>query len=329
MVERDHQVILKALGDALREGAAALADESLHSPAAAFRAVAAADLALADAPVFLSALSLLVQLGEPGNYVTGELRRHAERLTEISREIAPYRDQLGSLLDAEKRLRAAASERTEINDRIEELRRIEKLAASTADLRAQRDALEARANVVARAAADATVGIALAGQELISVTGDLLENLGNEVRQLLRQAADQDRLLQARLAERQATASRIAEDLAQLKDQLAVAESEAAAAESEFEQARVAASARLAALTKYAAANRAISTALAASAAEPGLAAGVVAGAAVDLDEAERRLAAVDRTLAEVLAEHERLRQAAQHALHPKTLIGPASPEEK
>ena len=270
MVDRDHQAILKTLGDALRDGAAALADESLRSPAAAFRAVAAADLALADAPEFLTALGLLVKLGEPGDYVTAELRRHAERLTDISREIAPYRDQLDTLLDAEKRLRAAASEHDEIMDRISDLRRVEVLAASTADLRAQQDALEDRADMVSRAAADATVSIALAGQELILITGDLLETLGNEVREMLRQAADQDRLLQARLAERQATASRIAADLAQLKEQLAAAESEAAAAESEFDRAYAATSTRLAALSRYAAANRAISAALAAPPGEPG-----------------------------------------------------------
>jgi chromosome segregation ATPase len=329
MVDHDHQVILKTLGEALRDGAAALADQSLRSPAAAFRAVAAADLALADAPRFLDALDLLVRLSEPGDYVTAELRRHAEQFTGISREVAPYREQLDTLLDAEKRLRAAASERDEIMGRIAELRRVETLAASTADLRAQRDALEDRADMVSRAAADATVSIALASQELISITGDLLEALGDEVRELVRQAADQDRLLQARLAERKAKASGIAAEQAQLKEQLATAESEAAAAESAFEQAYTATSARLAALTRYAAANRAISTALTVPTAETGPADGLVAGPAAGLEEAERRLGEVDNALAEALAEHERLRQAAQSVLHPPTATGPASPEEK
>jgi len=329
MADRDHQAILKTLGEVLRDGAAALADESLRSPAAAFRAVAAADRALADAPRFLAALDLLVRLGEPGDYVTSELRHHAERLTAISGEVAPYRDQLDTLLDAEKRLRAAANERDEIMNRVAELRQVETLAASTTELRAQRDALEDRAEMISRAAADATVSIALASQELISISGELLETLGDEVREMMRQAADQDRLLQARLAERQAMSSRIATDLEQLKEQLATAEREAAGAESEFDQAYTATSARLAALTRYAAANRAISAALAVSPAGTDPAYGPAAGIAAGLDQAERYLGEADNALADALAEHERLRQAAQTVLHPATTIGPASPEEK
>jgi len=331
---RDYRAVLAALGGALREAAAALGDETLRSPAAAFRAVAAADLALADAPEFLSALGPLVALGEPGDYVAAELARYQERLAEVSRQIATYREQLDTLLESEKQLLGATGERDELIAQIADLRRIEQLADSCADLRAQRDALEIRAGAVARAVADADVGMALAGQELIKVTGTALETLGEEIRETLRRAADQDRLLQARLAERRATTSKIARDTARLQEQLTAAESGAAAAETEFERIRTATSERLAALNRYAAANRAISAALAASAeSDPASGGGADAtadqDATADLDEAERRLAAVDTALADALAEHERLRQATQTALHPEPFTSSASPEEK
>ncbi len=216
----DHRAVLAALGSALREAATVLGDETLRSPAAAFRAVAAADLALADAPEFLNALAPLVALGQPGDYVTAELARYRERLGETSREIATYREQLDELLESEKQLLAAAGERDDLIAQISDLRRIEQLADSCADLRAQRDALEIRATAVARAVADTDMGMALAGQELITVTGTVLETLGDEIRDTLRRAADQDRLLQARLAERRATASQVAKDTATLQEQL-------------------------------------------------------------------------------------------------------------
>ena len=321
----DHRAVLESLGRALREAADALRDEALRSPAAAFRAVAAADRALADAPDFLGALGPLVALGEPGDYVTRELKRHQERLAETSRQTAPYRDQLDALLDSETRLQACVSEREKIIERIAELRRVEQLAASTAELRAERDVLETRADVVARAVADADVGLTLAGQELITVTGSLLETLAEEIRETLRRAAEQDRLLQARLAERRATTTRISEDTARLEQQLAAAEEAAAAAESAFEQAHTATSARLAALTRYAEANRAISAALA----ESGPAAGGAPDVIAHLDEAEQRLTAVDTALANALAEHQRLRQAAQATLRVRLATSPASPEEQ
>ncbi len=84
-------------------------------------------------------------------------------------------------------------------------------------------------------------------------------------------------------------------------------------------------------MNRYAAANRAISAALAASAASAADRGGTDAtaepDAMADLDEAERRLTAVDTVLADALAENERLRQATQTALHPEPL--PGSPEEK
>jgi putative ABC transport system permease protein len=324
--------VLEALGDALREAVAVLGEQALRSRAAAFRAVAAADRALADAPDFLRALAPLLELGEPGDYVTTELREHRERLAEMSRQTAPYRDQLDTLLDSEQRLQSAAAEHDAIMKRIVDLRRIEQLAASAAELRAQRDALEVRADKVARAVADADAGLVLAGQELVTISGDLLEALEEEIRQILRRATEQDRLLQARLAERQATMRRIAEDRSQVEEQLAAAENEAAAAEAAFDEARTATSARLAALSRYAAANRAISGALTAASAESGLANGDAAAAAAvtaDLDEAERRLATADTAMAGILAEHQRLRQAAHAVLRLEIPIGSASPEEK
>jgi len=351
---RDYRAVLDELGGALRQATTALDDQALRSPAAAFRAVAAANLALVDVPRFLRALEPLLTLGEPGEYVAAELARNAEQLAEMSRQIAPYRKQLEALLESEQQLLAADGEREEIMTQIADLRRIEQLADSCADLRAQRDALESRADVVARAVADADVGLALAGHELITVTGNVLQTLDEDIRETLRRAADQDRLLQARLAERRATASRTAEDTARLQEQLAAAESEAAAAEAEFERTHTATAARLAALSRYAAANRAISAALTAVAesgparadtarvdvdtARGDLARGdlangdrVSAGLAdptADLDEAERRLAAVDTMLADALAQHDRLRQAAQAVLRPKPSTSPASPEE-
>lgn len=311
----DHGTVLAALGHALREAASALGDQTLRSPAAAFRAVAAANRALADTPWFVSALTPLLALGEPSDYVTTELAAHQAQLTEMSRRTAPYREQLDILLESERRLQAAAAERDTIMARVAELRRIEQIAASTADLRAQRDALEARADALARAAADADVSLALAGQDLITVTGDLLEAVGEETREALRRAAEQDRLLQARLDERRATTQRVAGDTAQLEQRVAAAEHEAAAAESEFEQARAAISARVAALTRYAAANRAVSAGLTAASAETGSLSGGTAEVAVNLDEAEKRLEAADAAMAEILTEHQRLRQAAQTAL--------------
>jgi DNA repair exonuclease SbcCD ATPase subunit len=328
-VARDQLAVLEALGEALREAVAVLGDQALHSPAAAFRAIAAADRALAGAPELLRALTPLLELGEPGDYVTAELTKNQSLLAEISRQTAPYKDQLDTLLDSENRLQDAAAERDAVLERIEDLRRIEQLAAADADLRAQRDALETRADQVARAVADADVGLVLAGRELITLTGDLLEVVEEEIKQTLRRAADQDRLLQARLAERQATLRRIAEDTARVEEQLAAAEDEAAAAESEFEQTRTTTSARLAALSRYAAANRAVSAALAAASAESGLAGDGAAAVTADLNEAERRLAAADAAMADVLAEHQRLRQAAQAPLRLKMPASPAPPEEK
>jgi hypothetical protein len=287
-------LVLKWTVDVLRKDAAG-------TPAAAFRAVAAADRALTAVPEFFAALSCLVELGEPSAEVAADLGRHAEQMDELEHRLAARRERLSELLAAEERMRAEVARQDEISAQIAELERIERLAAHVAELRAQRDKLADRTKAIAAAVTEEEAGLVTVGQPLLTLTDDLLDGLAEQTRTLLLRAAEQDQLLQARIAEHRQAAERAAAETERRSAELA----EAAQAQARYESVQADAVGRLAALRRYQAANRDVAEALAGRPArasgEPGRALDPVAEALRALGRVQARLADIDALLASAL----------------------------
>lgn len=321
----DDLAALTALHAVVEWATCALGRDATRSPAGAFRAVVAVDDALAAAPAFFAALRPLVQDAEPAEEVAADLRRHEEQMAGLARQTASLRKRLAALSQAEDRFNAEIQARDGIAARIAELERTERLAASVAELRAQRDVLEQRAQEVADMVAAADGDIAVAADRLVTLTADLLAALADDTRDKLHRAREQDRLLETRLAERRRTAEQLAQQTGQLREELAAAQEQAAAAQIELEQVQAQAEGRLAALHRYAAADRAVSSALTGQAAgpqEPGSpkefgtakvpagpkeAAGT-SGLLAALDQVEERLTGIDGQLKALLKSRERER---------------------
>ncbi|HLK72994.1 MAG TPA: hypothetical protein VKU77_05025 [Streptosporangiaceae bacterium] len=297
---------LDLLGPVLTWTVEVLRRDAASTPAAAFRAVAAADRALAAAPEFFATLSALVALGEPSAEVAADLGWHARQLAELERRLAARRERLSELLAAEERMRAEAAREDEIAAQIAELERIERLAAHVAELRAQRDLLADRTKAMTAAVTGAEAELAAAGQPLITLSGELLNDLAEQTRALLLRAAGQDQLLKVRIAEHRQAAERAAADTGRCRAELAEAEAAAAAAQAEYESVQANAAGHLAALRRYQQANHDVADALAARPERDGgaAAAGVldpVAEALHALGGVQARLAEIDALLASAI----------------------------
>ena len=297
---------LDVLGLVLRWSVEVLSADVLVAPADAFRAIAAADRALAAAPALFAALMSLVAHGEPSPEVAADLSRHAERLAELQQRIAPERDRLAALQQAEARLRAETAYHNEIAAQIAELERVERLAADVGRLREQRDRLAERAQGVAASVTTADAELEAAGEQLITVTGELLDSLAHDTRAVLLRAREQDAQLQDQIVERHAAIDRTAAETERLRAELAEAEAEAATARADHQSLRAEADARLAALRRHAAADRAVAEALAGWR-SPGSAGEsrpptLVEDAIHGLAEVDTRLAEIDELLGRVLS---------------------------
>jgi len=310
-------VALDVLGLVLRWSLDVLRADSLAAPGAAFRAVAAADRALAPAPALFATLMSLVAHGEPSPEVAADLDRHAERLAELKRRTAPQRERLAALQEAEERLRAETACQEEIAADIAELERVERLAADVGLMRQQRDRLEERARNVAVVVTTADAELKAAGDHLISVSNELLASLASDTSAVLIRAREQDRMLQDQLAEHRAAIERATAETEQLRAELAEAEAGAAAARARHESLHAEADARLAALRRHAAADQAVAEALAGWS-SPGSGEEVRPSTLVEeavrgLTEVDVRLTEIDELLGRVLNadEHDDVRGAA------------------
>ena len=324
---------LNVLGLVLRWTADTLRADSMRAPAAAFRAVAAADRAFAAAPALFAALELLIERGEPAEQVAADLNRYSERLAALKRQTEPLRNRLRALEEADARMRADIAARDRIGARIAELERIERLAAAVPELRAQRDVLEARAQQMATAAVSAETELTAAGERLVTLTAELMDSLATNTREVLRRAGEQDRLLRERLTDRRGAIERAAGESARLRAELAEATTAATNARERFEQARAEAVTRLAALRRYAAADRDVGDALVRLSAEDEEASrrhAAIPRAMTALQEIEVRLAEVDAALGDALAADMQAREQALSALRAgEPGLSPASAEEE
>jgi len=302
----DELAALDVLGLALHWSADVMRGDAAGTPAAAFRAVAMADRALVAVPAFSAALESLVESSEPAAEVAQDLARYARRLAELDRDMASQRERLSELLDAEDRLRAEAARKDEISAQIAELERIEQLAARVAELRRQHGKLAERTKTVAAAVTSAEARLATSAEPLLTLTGNVLEHLAVRTRELLVRADEQDRLLQARIAEQRQAAERFSADAERRRAELAEAEAEVAREQARYERLCAEVSGRMAALRRYQAANRAVADALAGRAAIAGQAgtakADPVADAVRALDDVQERLAKIDTRLGSALA---------------------------
>jgi hypothetical protein len=300
---------LDALGLSLRWACDVLRGDATRTPAAALRAVAQADRALCTAPEFFAELSSLMERGEPAAEVAADLTRYAAQLAELDRLTAPRRNRLRELLDADARLQTAADSLDEVNARIAELERLQEVAAHLAELRGQRDRLEERLGTAAGAAADVEAGIVAATGPLLVATREALDTLTEHARERLRQAAEQDRLLQERIAEQREIAAQAAARTRAEQAKLATARERAAEELAKYQAAHADALGRTAALRRYQAANRAVADALAGRAAaltgSDAQDADPVAQALYALDGVQERLGEIDELLGAALAADE------------------------
>jgi DNA repair exonuclease SbcCD ATPase subunit len=292
---------IELLGQVLAAAAGEL--NAAATPAAAFRAVAAADRALTAAPEFFAAISAVIARGEPAPEVAADLCRYQEQSAQLDQAIAPLRARYDELARAEDRLRAQAAREEELHAQIVELERIEKLAARVAEIQDQKERLEERV----RAASDP---VAATEQELCDVAGTLitlsdatLATLTEATRALLDRAREQDDLLSASRGERQ----RAAAEAERARQELATAEAELAQVRAEYETVHAEAAARLGELRIHQAKNQDVAQAVAgqgAGADEDAAAhSDPLASALLALSEVGGRLAEIDAMLGAALSE--------------------------
>lgn len=298
---------LERLGVAMTDATTALELVDQSPPADAFRAVANTLLALASAPKLFTALRSVLELGGFGPDVAREIAQHEARLAEFASATAAHRQELDDLLALEQRLRDAEHEQAEVTRQITNLRQLERAARSLEDLHAQRDALRKQTAKVAGAISDAGAEITAAGEQLVLLTGELMNVIDADAREALRRAREQDRLLGARIAERRAAAQDSTQSTERLRAEVSAAQAEASSAERELAQAQNELSARLEDLRRHARADRDVLAALfGAQEAEASSEATKPSDTRKALDEAELRLADVDTALAEALKSRDR-----------------------
>ena len=291
---------------ALRWAVTTLSGDATASPGWAFGAVAEADRALAAAPEFFASLAVLVARGEPGERVAVDLRKYAEQSAELDHAMEPMRARLTELQQAEDRFRAEAARKEELRARVDELERIEQLAAHVAGLRVQHETLTRRTAAIAAAATDAEAELGAAAEPLIALSEEALAAITERTRTLLSAAAEQDRLLSERVTEHKQAARDAAESSAQARAELSATEDELARALAERDAAHAAARDRLTALRRHHKANRDVADALAGRPAQatgkPSAQADPLAAALRALTEVETRLAEIDTQLGAALS---------------------------
>ena len=303
---------IAVLGLALRWSADELRSDDVALPAAAFRAVARADQALAAVPEFYRALSHLVARGEPAGEVAADLRRQDELFAGLAAEIGPLRARLSELVDAEDRYKAEIAQRDQLAARISDLERLERLAGEVAALREQHDRLAERTRSVAGPVAAAEARLSAVTGPLVTLTTKVLDELAEQNRTLLLRAAEQDTELRARLAEHRQTAARLAAKAEHARATLAAAEAEAAKQQSDYENYSAEAANRRIAMRRHHKANQDVAEALAGRPPRPGEqpadgpdgpdGSHALAQAVRALGEVETRLAEIDTMLATALS---------------------------
>jgi chromosome segregation ATPase len=295
--------------------------------AAAVTAVIALDDALTSGEAFVAVVPRLVAAAQAPGGVEAELRRRQQELANARRDVATLRRQLGEAEAAEAALRACVGDRESLAERVEELRRLERLAAEVGRLRELRSRLEQRLDPDAKVAVDEERSITQAANRLVEGGHGRLAGLREATVEILERLARQDQELSSALREQREANELLAAE----RDRLLAAAEEATvasialqadvnAAQERYERIEAGREALLEAASRYAAADRAVLDALDG-------AAGVTAAPDLDavregLDEVQRRLRDIDGALGRALAIHADTGTAA-HAIRRLGAAGP------
>lgn len=282
---------------------AALSAVADAPPAAAFRAVVAADHALTAAPRFFSALESVIARAEPAPEVADDLRRYLQQAAELDREMAPLRARTEELKRAESRLRAQAAMKDELLAQVVELERIERLAGDVSAIRVQSTEIGERMRHLIPEVTASERELSEAAGSFITLADEVLRDLTKSTHAILMAAREQDQLLRTRIAER----SRAAEEAERVKAELAQAEGDLKQARAEYDAARAETASRQLALRRYQEANRGVAQALAGQPTPadgpPAASSDPLASAVTVLNEIGERLAEVDVLLGAALSQ--------------------------
>lgn len=201
---------LAELGRAIARAAEAL-EQVAGDDATAYRCARALDAAFSNLNELLRTVPGIVELGDPGTVVSQRLAERQAELAARRAQVAESRARLDDLAESEQRLAGVIAEAEQLNQRIRDLERTQRLASEIPDLRITLKALEA--SVAAAGVADSLeIGarIAEAASRLAALTEPQREAIGAEADTLVAQAETKAREVAERQARRDAAAADIA-----------------------------------------------------------------------------------------------------------------------
>jgi DNA repair exonuclease SbcCD ATPase subunit len=267
---------------AARAAAAAQADPD---ETAAVAAVLALDDALTDAGRLTAGIPALLDKAQLGPAVQRYLAERQRELSELAERVAAARAAHDELARTGAERQARLAEHEQLQDRIREVRRLERLLRALDELESQRGLIEARVEALTEATGDTEQALEAGGGQLVAFTEAALDALTPRTREL----AERLIAVQNELSTEEETRRR---------DEAALAE-----AAERTEQLRAMHEQRVAGLSAHASADRELAAALSAlGGLPPGPERTSLERAQILLDEVESRLTDLDAALGGSLA---------------------------
>ncbi|KHD77407.1 hypothetical protein MB27_11775 [Actinoplanes utahensis] len=134
--------VLRTLRDALAAAGDAV-DAAVAGGQVSLTVIAELDDALGRTPTMAAAVQGLLDRADPGQAVAADMRRWSAELAGLSARLAGLRDELNRAAATEDRVREAAAEAEREQQRLDDLRRAERMAGRLDELRDARERLEA------------------------------------------------------------------------------------------------------------------------------------------------------------------------------------------
>lgn len=262
--------VLRALGQASERALRVIKQATASGnagPVSAIEAVFLLDDELAAFRALQDAVPALLAAAEPGPTVAADIKARADELAGVADQVAAARRELDVLKAGEQEVNARLAELSAFREKVDELRRRERLATALHELSEQRQVIDQRLTLVRRLTENQENAIASSAGQLTTLSGERRALLTADVRDTLAQATTAQQLLHDE--EERVRAGQ--EELAVTKQRLAEAQQRHAELAAERDG-------RLAKLAAHARADTALAAALAAFRADGSAGAGQATG---------------------------------------------------
>ena len=164
-------------------------------PVSAIEAVFLLDDALAELRPLQDAVPALLAAAEPGPAVAADIKAREDELAAVAEQVAATRRELDILKAGEKETNSRLAELSAFQEKVDELRRREQLAAALRELSEQRQVIDQRLTLVRRLTENQENAIAASAGQLTMLSEERRALLAANVRGMLAQATTAQQLL--------------------------------------------------------------------------------------------------------------------------------------